>query len=343
MNMRINPVLCVIAASLTLGACSKKEEKVQQTDPVKVTVQEITATSQKQELGYSGSIEPDNTAQIGFAVPGTVSKIMVQEGQHVSKGQLLATIDATEYANALAIANAGLEQAEDMYRRLEELYKKGSLPEKDYIDIKTKLAQAKANKNISAKRIKDSRLMAPMSGIITGKMVECGSTAAPGVPAFTIVKTDQVYARVSVSESEVGSIRTGMKVQVFVPTLNESFTGKVSIINPQADAVSKTYAVKIQIRNQDGKLLPGMIAEAKINTGKMIDAIAIPAKAIVRDADDITYVFVANDNHKVNRKRITTGNVMGTNDVLVKEGLAVGDKVVIAGQTRLKDGATVSF
>ncbi|MDP4271400.1 MAG: efflux RND transporter periplasmic adaptor subunit [Bacteroidota bacterium] len=341
--MRINPVLCVLAASLTLGACSKKEEKVQQADPVKVTVQEITATSQKQELVYSGSIEPDNTAQIGFAVPGTVSKIMVQEGQHVSKGQLLATIDATEYANALTIANAGLEQAEDMYRRLEELYKKGSLPEKDYIDIKTKLAQAKANKNISAKRIKDSRLIAPMSGIITGKMIECGSTAAPGVPAFTIVKTDQVYARVSVSESEVGSIRTGMNVQVFVPTLNESFTGKVSITNPQADAVSKTYTVKIQIRNQDGKLLPGMIAEAKINTDKMIDAIAIPAKAIVRDADDITYVFVANDNRKANRKRITTGNVMGTNDVLVKDGLAVGDKVVVAGQTRLKDGASVSF
>ncbi len=255
----------------------------------------------------------------------------------------MASIDASEYVNALAIANAQLEQAEDMYSRLDGLYKKGSLPEKDYIDIKTKVAQARANKSINAKRIKDSRLYAPITGIISAKMVERGSTAAPGVPAFTIIKTDQVYARISVPESEVGAISNGMSSAVYVPTLEDTIHGNITIINPQADPVSKTYAVKIKLLNPDGKLLPGMLAEAKIQTGKAVNVIAIPAPSVVRDADGLTYVFVTNDQNKAIRRRVTTSNVTGNNEVIISQGLTAGDKVVVAGQTRLKDGSTVTF
>jgi len=343
MEIKLRPWALALMAGTALSACGTKAQKKQDNDPVKVTLVSISGDRQPEMLRYSGDIEPDNTAQIGFAVPGVVNQVLVEEGQHVKQGQLLAGIDATEYVNALAIANAGLEQAEDMYHRLDGLYKKGSLPEKDYIDIKTKLAQARANKSINAKRIGDSKLYAPMSGIVSVKSIERGSTAAPGVPAFTIVKTDQVYTRISVPESEVGALSPGMPASVYVPTLKDTFRGKVTIINPQADAASKTFTVKIQLANPAGKLLPGMIAETRISTGRLSDMLTIPAGAILRDADGITYVYITNGKDRAIRRRVTLGSVTGSQEVMVTAGLSSGDKVVTSGHTRLKDGAAIRF
>lgn len=323
-------------------SCGKEEEtKKEAVAPTQISIQEIREGSQTETLRYSGSVEAENSVQIGFAAPGTVTSVLVKEGQVVKAGQLLATIDPTEYDNALLIANAGLEQAQDMYNRLNGLYQKGSLPAKDFIDIKSKLAQAQANKNLATKRVKDTRLHAPMSGIITAKLIEKGATAAPGVPAFTIINTSKVYATVSVPESEIGKVTKGQQANVFIATLNQDFSGRIAIINPVSDVVTKTYSVKIELSNASGKLLPGMLTEAKIATGQQLTTITVPTKAIVRDADNITYVYLANDNKAV-KKRITAGGLSG-NDIVISEGLKTGDKVVVAGQTKLKEGAPVSI
>jgi membrane fusion protein (multidrug efflux system) len=332
-----------MAVAALLVACGKEEPKQKQEPAaVKVTVQAIDTTTQAETLRYSGSIEAENSVQIGFSVPGTVSAVQVNEGQRVAAGQLLATIDPTEYENALLIASAGLEQAEDMFNRLEGLYKKGSLPAKDYVDIKSKVAQARANKNLAAKRVKDSKLYAPMSGIITSKTIEKGATAAPGAPAFTIINTAKVYARVSVPESEIGKLSKGQQAEVSVATLGTQLNGKIAIINPMADPVTKSYSVKIQLENANGKLLPGMIADVGVQTGQQVGSITIPAHAVVRDADDITFVFVTTQDNKVVRKRITPGGFHG-NNIVIREGLSAGEQVVVSGQTKLKDGSRISL
>lgn len=336
-------LLFLIPVLHVIGCNSKAEQNTAAPRIQKVSTQTAQRIEQSQVLTYSGTIEQHNTAQIGFAVPGVINNVAVQEGQFVKKGQLLATIDATEYINALAIANASLEQAEDMYKRLNDLYQKGSLPEKDYIEIKTKLAQARANKTINAKRIADSRLYAPMAGIITAKQVEMGSTAAPGVPAFTIIKTDLVYAKISVAENEVGSLKKGMETSIEVPTIHKTLAGKITIINPQADPTSKTYVIKAQLPNNGQELLPGMIVNVKINTDHLQQRIVIPAKAVLRDANDITYVYVVDSHQKAVQKRITTAGITGNQEIIVQEGLNDGDNVIVEGQTKVKDGTTVQL
>jgi len=324
-------------------SCKQAESKDEKREvATKISVQQITKGSQAEVLRYSGTVEAENSVQIGFSVPGTVSAVLVNEGQYVKAGQLVASIDPTEYDNALMIANAGLEQAEDMFTRLEGLYQKGSLPAKDFIDIKSKVAQARANKNLAVKRVKDTRLYAPMSGIVTSKMIEKGATAAPGAPAFMIINTAKVYARISVPESEIGKISKGQTANVSISTIGQDLSGKISIINPMADPATKSYSVKIQLANASGKLLPGMLADAQITTGNTTGAITIPSKAVVRDADDITYVFITNKENKAVRKRITASGFKG-NELVVSEGLSEGDQVVVAGQTKLKDGSLISL
>src|SRR5882724_11394116 len=306
--------LLFLGMTLLVGCGSKPEQKKIES-PAKVVVKEIVQEQHVEVLNYSGTIEADNTVSFGFSVPGRITAVLVQEGELVHTGQLLATIETTEYENAILIATASLEQTADNYKRFNELYSKGSLPERDYIAAKSVLSQATANKNLSAKHLADTKLYAPFSGIISAKLTEKGAMASPGVPAFTLLKTDQVYARASVAESEINKLSIGKDALIIIPVLNESMKGKVSIINPQADNVSKTYIVKIRLKNDKGKLLPGMITEIQINSGKKKDVIVIPANAVIRDADDITYVFIIGKNGKAMRKRVVVSGVFGDNDV----------------------------
>ena len=338
-----NP-LFILTSTLMLASCSDKKE-LASTDPevTKVTVEEVKETLGENELNYSGSIEADNTVSLGFGVAGRVLKVYVQEGQKVTQGQLLAAVEEEIYQNSYKVASAGLEQAQDNFNRLDQLYKKGSLPERDYIAVKVGLAQAKAGAAIAAKNVRDTKLYASFTGIVTQKFIEAGANTAPGAPSFTIVKTDKVFATASISENEINNIKIGATTKVTVPSLNQEFTGKVVILNPQADNMSKTFLVKVQIDNPNGVLLPGMIADLTITTGKEVHSIIIPTNAIVRDADNINYVFVVKPNNTAFKKRISIAKMTGSSDVIVQEGLQAGDKLIVSGQTTIEDGAPVKL
>ncbi|MFG4002071.1 hypothetical protein B4N84_07630 [Flavobacterium sp. IR1] len=337
-------ILFILSVILLTAGCAKKETDQNQTaEPVKVSVKEIELSSQAEVLDYSGTIEADNTVSIGFSVPGRVTAVLVQEGQRVVKGQLLASIEQNAYQNNLIVANAALEQSQDNFNRLDQLYKKGSLPERDYISGKTALAQAKANKETASKNMHDTKLYASFSGIVTHKLTEAGASAAPGIPAFTIVKTDKVYAVAAINENEITSLKIGADANITIPSLNREIKGKITIINPQGDDLSKTYTVKVRLENANGQLLPGMIADISINSGQIQNTIIIPAQALVRDPDNINYVYIAKEGNTAFKKRVNISKITGTNDVVVKEGLQAGDKIIVKGQTNLTDGTPVKF
>tara|TARA_R110002124_G_scaffold170518_5_gene337994 strand:+ start:7044 stop:8057 length:1014 start_codon:yes stop_codon:yes gene_type:complete len=334
-------IITLTAVVLLLVSCSEKKETLKETVITKVTVKDIKKSSENEVLNYSGTIEADNVVSLGFSVPGRISRVYVQEGQKVKKGQLLAAIDVTTYKNAFDIANAGLEQANDNFKRLNGLFQKGSLPERDFIAVKVGVAQANANKNLAAKNLSDTKLYAPFSGMITAKLTEIGATAAPGIPAFTVMKTDKVYAKASITESEISKLKIGTDAKVEIASMGETFNGKVAIVNPSADALTRTFNVKVRLDNAENKLLPGMISNIKIETGNEVSVITVPTDAIVRDANDLIYVYIVKENKAI-KKRVSLGNFKG-NEVIVTDGLQLNDKVIIAGQRNLKDGQTVAL
>lgn len=338
--------LFLLGSLLLLSSCGEKEKPTVQAEPVKVSVQKIEVVSRPEIFTYSGNILADNSVSIGFSVPGRVTAVYVQEGQRVSKGQLLATIETNSYQNALAVAGAGMEQAQDNFSRLNQLYLKKSLPERDYIAAKVALAQSKANRDMAVKNLRDTRLYASFSGIVSQKLTESGATAAPGVPAFTIVKTDKVYATASITENEISSLKIGDPADVSIPSLNRTIHGRITIINPQADDSSRTYTVKIRLDNPGGQIMPGMIADININTGKNKNAIILPAQAVLKNPDGSSYVYTVKSTKNTStafKKRIEMQSMAETSDVVVKSGLTPDDQVVVSGQTRLEDGKPVKF
>ncbi len=338
--------LFLLGSLLLLSACGKKEQPVAKAEPVKVGVQKIEVVSRPETFSYSGNILADNSVSIGFGVSGRVTAVYVQEGQRVSKGQLLAAIETSTYQNALAVAGAGMEQAQDNFNRLNQLYLKKSLPERDYIAAKVALAQSKANREMAMKNLRDTKLYASFSGIVSQKQTEAGATAAPGVPAFTIVKTDKVYATASITENEISALKIGTPAEVSIPSLNRTIHGNITIINPQADDNSRTYTVKIRLDNPGGQILPGMITDININIGKSKDAIILPAQAVLKNPDGSSYVYTvksAKNGATAFKKRVEMQNMAGTSDVIIKSGLYPDDQVIVSGQTRLEDGKPVKF
>jgi membrane fusion protein, multidrug efflux system len=328
---------------IAMAGCETNPEKPQPAEkPPKVIAKKIIYAAEQESLSYSGTIEADNTVSLGFLVPGRVNEVDVQEGQHVHAGELMAGIEEADYRNAVLLAQAGLDQASDNFKRLNKLYEMSSLPERDFIIAKTSLTQAEVNYSIALKKIKDTRLYAPFDGIVSTKGIEKGAIVQPGQTSFTLLKTDFVFAQASVNEREIAMLSAGSGATVAVPALGEELRGKINIINPQADPASKTFSVKIRIANSNGRLLPGMMTDIKISTGKTARLIAIPSEAVVRDEDDLTYVFIVNDQNKAIRKRVATGGLL-VSEVIITEGLKAGDQVIVAGQNRLKDGQLVSL
>ncbi len=332
---------------LALVSCKHKEDDRSDAEAsalAPVAVIKLAPTKQNQTLNLSGTIQSEKTAQVTFSVQGRIASVLVDEGQAVKKGQLLATLDPRDYQYQLQQADASLLQAKDNYMRSKELYQKGSLTPKDYITAESQYLTAVANRKTAAKQVSDTRLYAPISGTVTNKMTEVGNQASPNAQAFVIDDIDHVNATMTVPETEIGNIMRNNTAEVDIPTLNQKFTGKVTSINPQADRNSNTFRTKVRLNNIHHRLLPGMIAEINLQTNQKVSYITIPPKAVIHDQDGLPYVFLVDsgEQRRAIRRHITVGQAINDR-ISVADGLRSGDLLIVEGQYRLKDGQSVQI
>lgn len=329
-------------------ACSKPDEKKATNQPagpapVAVQVQAVGTTTGTPFQTYSGTIEAENTARLAFSVAGTVRRVLVREGDQVRKGQLLAELNQEEYASLLAVADASLQEARDQARRSQQLFTAESLTEREWVQATTGLQRAEANARLARKHVADTYLQAPFAGMIADKLVEPGVSAMPGAPAFSLIKTEQVFARAVVPEAEIGRMRRGTAVQVRVPALGRAFRGTVQVINPVADPTSRSFSLKVLLPNPGLRLLPGMLASLRIPlpAGQSAPVVAVAPQLVVQEADGASVVYVVDGAAQTaRRRRVVLGPVQGQ-QVVVSQGLAASDQIIVAGQQRLHDGQPI--
>jgi len=330
--------LCLICLIGLLSGCksSTKQQNVPNVIPVKTVAVQITTETNNRT--YVGTVEEEYGSQLSFSTMGTVKQVLVDEGQAVSKGQTLAILDKTTVQNAYDIAHSTLTQAQDAYKRLYTLYKKGSLPEVKYIEIQTQLAQAQAGERIARKNMSDCVLHAPFAGYIAKKSVDAGNNVVPGFSCFKLVKLDQVKVKVSIPEKEISSIHKGQSIDFTVAALNgKNFVGKVKEIGVQANPLSHTYDVKLELANKGHLLLPGMVCSANIGL-QASTATILPQEAVMIDGSN-TFVWITKGD-QAEKRRVSTG---GVNDqgVIITDGLSEGDEVIVSGQENVSEGTKI--
>ena len=306
---------------------------------VAIVVRAAIPVTRRVMVAASGTVEPRATSDVAFEVPGKLAAVAVDEGDQVSAGQLLAALDPTDYSLALEQARLTATRASDEARRARILAAASAMAPNDLEKAINAEAQANIASAIAEKRLHDTRLVSPLSGIVARRSANRGETAPAGAALFTIVDLDTVRARVAVPESDVGVITTGATATLTVPSLGDTtFAGRVRLVGVAADKVTRTFAVEISVPNISHRLKAGMVVEASIATPNNSTRLTVPASAIVHDAEGATQLFIyARDEQHVHARRITPGAFVGT-EVEITSGVAEGELVVIGGQQQLREG-----
>lgn len=328
-------------AGLFLFGCSHKDNVKQEV--YNVTTQNIEMVDQNECGTYIGTVEASVSSPLSFQTMGQVDEVNASEGQFVNKGQVLAVLDNHNATNSLRIAEAKEKQAQDAYKRLESIYKSGSLTEIKWVEMQSNLEQAQSMKQLALKSYNDCTLRAPFGGYIGKRNVEPGVSVIPGISAFTLVKIEKVYVTIPVPENEIAKIKKGQEAEITVAALdNEKFAGNVEDLGVVADIVSHTYTVKIAVTNRNLHLKPGMVANVYLESKSLVQYPIIPLKAVLTDENNKKYVFVARLNRTAIKKEVKLGKLLNQG-VVITEGLDSTDVIIVEGNHKLIDNSPINI
>lgn len=329
--------------SLFLASCQDKKKETAEAPVNAITVGTTTVANQEsdRDISISGNIEGEKTVRLGFLVAGKINYIAANEGQRISKGQLVASLEPTSYSIGKEIADAQVGQVEDEYERLKIMHDRKSISESDFSKISHGLAQAKAQQKLQAKNLSDTKLHSPISGVLLKKLAEVGEITGSGTPLFVVSDISTVKANAYIPESELHNIKIGQEAQVLVSSLNETFVGKIIEVGSAADPSSRAFTVKIKIANPKLLIRPGMIAEVKINSGSKSSFLAVPTEAVLRNLNNENIVYVVDPAKKKAFERKVSLGQLTDNHIEIVAGLKPGEVIVTSGQNKLTDGADI--
>lgn len=325
--------------------------------PVKVFKAVRQRISEK--LFYTSTIEAWQKINLTPEVGGKIARIMVNEGDRVSQGQVLAelnveaiTLQLRQAEAGLAVAQANYNNAKTNLERMERLSKENAVSAQQYEQVKlgydsakAQLDQAQAAVNLAQHSLDVSILKAPFSGVIASKNAEVGDVINPLMGAFspgsasgvlTLVDFSRIKIKVDISGTDIGRIQKGQPAILRVPANpGQEFHGTVQVVNLAADPQTKKFGIEIAVDNPDQVLRPGTFGEIIIEVHSHENALVVPQKAVLENK----YVFIAQDG-KAAKKEIALG-LQNTTMVEISSGVSEGDLVIAEGNFGLEDGALI--
>jgi membrane fusion protein (multidrug efflux system) len=336
---------CQASAGGTDRKGDKKEDRPDQPTPVVVAAVErgpIVST-----ISAASTIEAERQVTIHAESTGRLVDLSVEEGDKVKKGQVLARIRFDAQANSLTRANTSLAKAQLDFDRAEQLYNEKVIGQEAYLQAKNALEVAQIDLTDRSREMRNTKVTAPFDGTITLRKVTEGAFVSNGAELLTIVDFSTLVARVFVPEKQLDRIQVGQTAEVVGKAAKgRKGEGKVVRIAPTIDAgtgtVKLTVSLPPALAGPQG-FLPGMYAEVTLTTDSRSDVPLVPKSAVVRDEEQ-TYLFTLTGDAATGfhgkRVRVETG-LTDPERIEIVKGLAVGEPVIVAGQTGLKDGARV--
>ncbi len=320
---------------------------------VQVTAAELGDITPRVE--FSAGLEPVWTADISSKVDGRINNLLVSEGDVVQSGTVIAALDTNELAaqvlqaqGNLFAAQSNLKQAELDYNRYSALSSQGAVSAQLLDNARTKrdvaagqVRSAEGSLGLVQEKLDNGNVIAPRHGVVTKKYVQSGTYTRAGAPIITIADLSALVAKATVGESQVADLALGTKVKVLIDAINgQEFNGTITHISPVATLPARTFTAEISIPNEQGVLKAGMFAKVEMDSKVHSKVLVIPESSLVM-RDDQKTVFVLGADNKVQQRILKLGYV-GDGIAEVLEGLVQGERVVVEGQNKIKDGTEVT-
>ncbi len=361
----------VLISSSLLSKDSHKNVATKQSQiKIPVTTHNVSLHEFSNKISAVGSLKANETILLCSKIPGNIKTIMVDIGDHVKKGQILLQIDETNYALLVKQAEAAVdsthaaikqvqaqfEQAEKEYHRATNLLREKVIPQNRFdaaimayqssqealTATKGQYRQAKAALDLAKKQLIDTRLISPISGVIVDRNVEKGQAIAPSLMAMRILDQSKLKIDINLPDTDYGQIVIGAPAKIIVDAFEDQvFIGKVTIINPKVDIRTRTFQVRIEMANQDDKLVDGMFSTVHLEVNKRM-ALAIPRNALQKLPGSGSYYVFSVEKDIATKRMIKTG-IIGDSYAEVLDGIARDEVIVTSATGRLKTGIKISM
>ena len=323
-----------------LNACGSAEQTKETGEAERLNVRvELSSTMRLQDNEtFSGTVEAFEQNQVSPAMAGRIDKVFVEVGDRVVAGQQLVQMDETQ----LLTARAQMLTLERDFSRLDTLKRLGSATQQQYDQMKTQLEVSRAT---VANLQKNTRLLSPISGIVTGRYSYAGELFAMSptpesngrAAIVTVMQVNPVKVLINLPEGRLGSVRVGQKAKVALDAYPErEFVGEVYRVAPTVHALSHTAQVEIKVPNNDLAIKPGMFARVLLSFGE-VNRVVVPDLAVVRQrGTNDRAVYIATQG-TARRVLVKLGNRV-EDKVEILDGLSANDSVIVTGLRFLQDG-----
>ncbi len=327
-----------MAAALMLTACGQKQQTATTTaEEVKVLTK--TTTAEKQTISlmeeYTSEVIAYKENNITPAASGVhIDRILVDVGDKVKKGQLLITLNPTQYNQA----RVNLKLLEDNLNRLKPVYEAGGISAQEFDQIK---AQYDVQKEVVENLKKNIEVLSPISGVVTARNNEAGDLFM-NQPVLHIMQINPLKVVANIPEQFFSNVKRGMEVSLKLDAYpEEEFKGQVELIHPAINTTTRTFAVEVRVPNSSERLRPGMFSRTFFDMGKR-EGVMVPDVAVLKQVGSSErYVYVIKEG-VAERRRVEVGRQVGQ-QVELLSGVEPGEEVAITALSRLENGAKVEI
>lgn len=346
MNRAFRTVAIVVAA-MSLAACggkggaASKGATTTQKEAERVKVITLEKERIAKSLELSTTLEGYETMNVSPSITGHIEHIYVEVGSRVQRGAMLVRMDQTQ----LNTTRINLASTKTEFERVKALKESGSISEQVYDQTKAGYDQL-----VETERFQEQNtfVKAQFGGVISAKNYEDGEMYT-GAPILTLTQINRLKAIINIPESYFPLVKQGMKVSVESDIYpGETFPATVEIVYPTIDAASHTFQAKLNIPNTSEKIRPGMYVRTRLAVGE-VDAIVVPYQSVLKlTGSNDRYVFVVDDTEGTTARRVpvTLGQRFDDQIEIIPveaDALKAGDRLVVTGQARLVDGATLEI
>ena len=293
-------------------------------------------------IDMQGTVESDESVELFPEQSGTISKIYVDEGQSVKKGQTLIQIDDSIIKSKITETQTQLDLAITTFNRQERLWSQNIGSEIQYL-------QAKANKEGLENQVKSLKIqaqkfkiIAPFTGTVDEIFNKIGGLAAPMFPSLRLVNLKKIHIESEVTETYLKNIEVGTKVELFFPSLGNKINAKITQVGNFINPDNRSFKIRIDIENENNDLKPNLLADLKINDFASL-GIVVPSKLIQKDRLGNSFVYTlnkVNGSYNVNKSYIKE-KMTYKNESFISEGLSEDVLVVDKGSHLIKEGEIV--
>lgn len=337
--------LFTIAAAALLSGCGVGEASapdqaaINDATPVPVETSHPYRSDVYATYEATAAITSDADAPVVARVAGELVELLVEEGDRVTAGQVLAKLDGERLRLEMLAAKASLAKASREYTRNKGLHERGLISASMFEGLKFELAALEASYKLKQLNYDYSNIRAPIDGIVSERTIKPGQNVNVGDVAFRITDTTELLAHLKIPQAQLSKFQAGQDATIRVASMPDvDFEASILRISPTIDAQSGTFRATVLIRNENGDLAPGMFGRFSIAYEQHSDALVIPAAALLDDDEQAT-VYVVTDDEVV-RRAVKTG-IKADGRIEILDGLSENEQIVIVGHGGLRDGSKV--